>query len=99
MHDLCYLQAGFTFGAAQGPSPRFYALDIHVVARYPSPDMSKSAVDAKKFDVRLIQRNLKNKSITMKTYDAHLDALPDVATKSITLGEVEDSRAAQIGDS
>jgi hypothetical protein len=61
--------------------------------------MSKSVIDPKKFDVRLIQRNLKNKTITVKSYATYIDSLPDVAAKAITLGEVEDTRSTQFGDS
>jgi hypothetical protein len=56
--------------------------------------MSKSP-DPRKFDVRLINRNIKSKMITVKDIQDHLKSLPDVANKAITLGEVEDERVAR----
>ena len=55
--------------------------------------MSKLTDDPKKFDLRCQERNIKYGVITREEVNELLDALPDVANKSITLGEIEDRRA------
>lgn len=45
------------------------------------------------FDVRAIERNIKQGLITRKDVATHHDSLPDVAAKGISLGEAEDRRA------
>lgn len=55
--------------------------------------MSKK--DPKLFDVRAIERNLRNGQITVSDIQSYLESLPDVSQKGITLGEIEDERAAE----
>jgi len=55
--------------------------------------MSKK--DPKLFDVRALERNLRNRQITVPDIQSYLDSLPDVSHKGITLGEIEDERAAE----
>ena len=45
------------------------------------------------FDVRCIERNLRHGLVTQKEVDDHINSLADVATKGITLGEIEAERA------
>jgi len=61
----------------------------------PSIRMTKPSVNPRLFDTRLTMRNLKHGVLSRKELDKQLDALPDVANKSITLGEVEQQRIAR----
>jgi len=45
--------------------------------------------DELRFDVRLIEKNIKSGVITPKELEQHLDSLPDVFENSETLGEDE----------
>ena len=49
-----------------------------------------------KFDSRCADRNIKHGVITPAEVQKHLDSLPDVAEKGITLGTVEDERLATL---
>jgi hypothetical protein len=60
--------------------------------------MSNSPDDPMKFDVRTIERNIKYETLTRKEVRQHIDALPDVAGKAVTLGEIEDKRVAERAD-
>jgi hypothetical protein len=49
--------------------------------------------EQKKFDIRNIERNIKNGIITQKDYETHLSKLPDVSDKIFNLEEpVDDSK-------
>ncbi len=56
--------------------------------------MSNSG-DPLKFDVRTIERNIKYGKLARKEVQEHIDTLPDVSQKAITLGEIEDSRVTE----
>lgn len=45
------------------------------------------------FDVRAIERNLRHGAINHADVQKYLDSLPDVSSKAVTLGEIEDVRA------
>ena len=49
--------------------------------------MSKTGTDARRFDVRTQERNIRQGTLSRKEVREYLDSLPDVAGKSITLGE------------
>ena len=49
----------------------------------------------KLFDVREIERNLRQGSIDQADVQKYLDSLPDVSSKAVTLGQIEDKRAAE----
>jgi len=59
--------------------------------------MSNSS-DPLKFDVRTIERNIKYEKLTRKEVHEHLESLPDVSKKAITLGEIEDARVTDRGE-
>jgi len=59
--------------------------------------MTKPGKDPSKlFDVRLVERNINRGLMTRKDLHRHLDALPDVASKSMTLAQAEADRLARM---
>ena len=50
---------------------------------------------ARMIDVRLIERNVRQGLLTRKEVAKMRESLPDVASKSVTLGEVEQQRIAR----
>ena len=54
--------------------------------------MSKPKDPIRMFDTRTIERNLKYGWLSRAELEKHLSALPDVAHKGVTLGEIEDRR-------
>jgi hypothetical protein len=60
--------------------------------------MSKPKDTNRLFDVRAIERNVRMGLITRADIRKHVGALPDVASKGVTLGEVEESEAKRTGE-
>ena len=60
--------------------------------------MSKPVDDVKRFDVRCHERNIKYGLITHKDVNEYLASLPDVRTKAISLGEIEDRNRESRGN-
>lgn len=62
----------------------------------------KKTADFKTFDMRLLERNLDNGTLSKKDYDAYLTALPDDADNAdysaITMEDVHADSAADYGD-
>lgn len=61
--------------------------------------MSNSHKTQDSFDKRLIDRNVKHGHYGLKEVANHMDNLPDVTAKAITLGEVEDLRSPAVDPS
>jgi hypothetical protein len=59
--------------------------------------MSKTGTDALRFDVRTLERNIRQGTLTHKEVREYLDSLPDVAGKSMTLGEAAGDDDAAFG--
>ncbi len=57
--------------------------------------MSKPKDPIRMFDTRTIERNIKYGWLTHAELDKHLSALPDIAHKAVTLGEIEDRRGRE----
>jgi hypothetical protein len=60
--------------------------------------MSKPKDTNRLFDVRAIERNVRQGLITRADIRKHAASLPDVASKGVTLGEVEESEAKRTGE-
>lgn len=59
--------------------------------------MSKTVTDAFRFDVRTLERNVRQGTLTRKEVQDYLASLPDVAGKSMTLGEAAGDDDAAFG--
>lgn len=60
--------------------------------------MSKPKDIVRLFDVRAIERNVRQGLITRADVNKYTSSLPDVASKGVTLGEVEESEAKRTGE-
>ncbi len=58
--------------------------------------MSSNQKSSRLFDVRCIARNIRYQLINREDVKTHLESLPDVSAKAITLGEVEAERSIEI---
>ena len=73
------------------------ALDCPAQFAFNAVAMSKSGKDpVKLFDTRLIERNVTRGLINRKDIQRHLDALPDVSGKAMTLAQAEADRIARM---